>query len=404
MHELSTRDVHKSLKPFFVAWSIAVAFYAVVSQTVGKALSFQVDLRSFYAAGLQIRTNPAGLYDLVQQQLTQDSITPWLVLPFDHPAYEALLFAPFTLLPYRGAYLAFTVFNLIVLMASFLILRETFSVTLPIWQPRPGLMFFPFLPLIVAIFEGQDSIVSFFICCLAWRCLERERITVAGLVLSLGLFKFNLVLPIVLVLVAWKGWRLAAGFAAGATLVVLSCLGLVGRAATTSYLDLLRTSTLASSNALETQRALGIFPVRMPNLYGLVYVLGHTRLSPHVLVGITSALSAVVLCIACLAARRLDDGKAIYSVAILSALLVSHHLLIHDLTLLLLPIALLHRYSNHTIWTSICFATVPLLVFFFQSDAFFLLSLPILAAFLQLTIRSRKAFSPAFMPSRVQER
>src|SRR5438309_6330368 len=131
MHGGEPLEERKSIKPFLVAWSIVLTFYLVVAETAAKTYSLYFGFRPFYAAGVQIRTNPAGLYDLAQQQAAQNAISPWYVLPFYHPAYEALLVAPFTLLPYHAAYLAFIVFNLTLVLGSFLLLRDVFSPTLP---------------------------------------------------------------------------------------------------------------------------------------------------------------------------------------------------------------------------------------------------------------------------------
>jgi hypothetical protein len=394
MHDVATSDVRKSIKPFLVAWLVAAAFYVVVANTAGRNISPYLDFRAFYSAGALVRTDPAALFDLNVQQALQNTIAPGPVLPFNHPAYEALLFAPFSVLPYRGAYVAFAVFNLLLVLGAFLAARDAFSVTLPLWQPRPGLMLFPFVPLIAALFHGQDSVLSLFLCCLAWRFLTRDQIALSGFILSLGLFKFNLFLPLVLVLVVWKGWKLAAGFAVGAAAVVVCSLALVGLAGTASFFALLRSGSLLTAHDAATQNTFATFPMAMGNLYGLVYALGHLKPGPATLTAVASALSLVVLFLACRAARRQSEDRVVFSVAILSALLVSHHLNLHDLTLLLLPLALLYDRPGHSAWALVCFAMPPVLLLFFGSNAFFLLSLPVLAAFLELSLLQHRRLLP----------
>ena len=379
------------MQPFFIAWSIALAFFTVVAETVGRTISPYLDFRAFYSAGTLLRINPAALFDLHQQQAIQSAIAPGPVLPFNHPAYEALLFAPFSMLSYHYAYLGFAVFNLLLVMAAFLAARDAFSTTIPLWQPRTGLMIFPFLPLIAAIFHGQDSVISLFLCCLAWRFLTRDRIVLTGLILSLGLFKFNLFLPLALILTVWKGWKLAAAFTMGALCAALSSLALAGTSGTASFLRLLRNGSLLTSHDSFTQSTFATFPMAMGNLYGLVHALAHLWLGPGTVAGITFAISLAVLFLACMSVRRQADDRILFSIAILSALLVSHHLNVHDLTLLLLPLSLLHGQPGHAIWVSVCYATPPLLLLFFGPKAFFLLALPVLAAFLQLSFRKREA-------------
>lgn len=369
-------------------------FYAVVAETAGRNISLFFDFRTFYSAGTLVRSNPAALFDLEQQHAIQNAIANAPLLPFSRPAYEALLFTPFSLLPYRDAYLAFTVFNLTLVMAAFFAARDAFSATIPLWQPRAGLMFFPFLPLIAAIFHGQDSVVSLFLCCLAWRFRARDRIVLAGFILSLGLFKFNLFLPLVLILGVRKGWKLVAGFVPGALLVAITSFALVGRSGTAAFLSVLRTCSLLLSNDAATQNTFATFPLAMGNLYGLVYALGHARLGPAALAGIASSVSLVVLLVAFRCVRREPDDRVVFSIAILSALLVSHHLNAHDLTLLLLPLALLHSYPKHAFWALLAFGMPPALLLVFGSDSFFVLAVPLVVAFFALARFSYIAHEP----------
>jgi hypothetical protein len=75
-----------------------------------SALHGHADFRQLYAAGYMVRTGHASeLYNYRAQQTFQDTLVgnDEPALPFIRPAYQALLFVPFSLLPYRTAYLAF---------------------------------------------------------------------------------------------------------------------------------------------------------------------------------------------------------------------------------------------------------------------------------------------------------
>src|SRR4029077_12419790 len=59
-------------------------------------------------------------------------------LPFVRPAYQALLFLPFSLLPYRNAYLAFLAVNLVLLALAFWLIRPLMKNLARIWRGLPG--------------------------------------------------------------------------------------------------------------------------------------------------------------------------------------------------------------------------------------------------------------------------
>lgn len=153
MHGVETLEQRKAIKPFLLAWFFAVAFYTALARTVEREFCLYYDFRAFYAAGVLLRTDREGLYSLVKQELLQNTMVgPAPVLPFFHPAYEAILFAPFSLFPYPHAYVAFTLFNLVFVALTFWVGRDVFSATLPSLLPRSGLMLFLYFPLMIAVF------------------------------------------------------------------------------------------------------------------------------------------------------------------------------------------------------------------------------------------------------------
>src|SRR4029079_12987252 len=95
------------------------------------------DFRQLYAAGYMVRTGQAGqLYDIRAQQQFQDVLVgnDERALPFIRPAYQALLFVPFSLLPYRSASLAFLAVNLALLALAFRALRSHMSHLMRVWR------------------------------------------------------------------------------------------------------------------------------------------------------------------------------------------------------------------------------------------------------------------------------
>src|SRR5262249_41050095 len=84
-----------------------------------------------------------------------------------------------------------------------------------------------FFPLSAAIADGQDSILLLLIATGSCWFFSRKNHFLAGAVLALGLFRFQLVLPIAGVMFLWKRWRFLSGITvSSAVLMVIS--GILG--------------------------------------------------------------------------------------------------------------------------------------------------------------------------------
>src|SRR5216684_6233378 len=140
------------------------------------ALRGHADFRQLYAAGYMVRTGHAGqLYDTRAQQEFQDALVgnDERALPFIRPAYQALLFVPFSLLPYRTAYLGFLAVNLVLLAMTFWILRPNMRNLSRVWQGLPVFVFLVFYPVALAHMQGQDSILLLLLLAAALVALEQ---------------------------------------------------------------------------------------------------------------------------------------------------------------------------------------------------------------------------------------
>src|SRR5260370_714885 len=85
------------------------------------------DFRAFYSAGYFMRSGRgAQLYDTQALKATQDSLISRVPasLPYTHPPYEALIFVPLSIFPYRVAYFTFLTLNLISLLICYKLLKE----------------------------------------------------------------------------------------------------------------------------------------------------------------------------------------------------------------------------------------------------------------------------------------
>jgi hypothetical protein len=115
----------------------------------------------------------------------------------------------------------------------------------------------------------------------------------------------------------------------------------------------------------------------MPNINGLLYMLGTRALNAHLAFVLVSAASLGLLFWCILLARKAQRENTAFAIAILCGMLVSNHLYIHDLTLLLLPIALVGRKHPKIVFA--LYALPPTLFMFAGSSSFPLLSVPMLA-------------------------
>jgi hypothetical protein len=301
------------------------------------------DFRQLYTGGYMLRSRHAReLYDYDAQKTFQDALISreQIALPFNHLAYEALLFAPFSLLPFRTAYSAFLALNLALLTLSFRLLRPRMGNLARVWRWLPVAMFLGFLPLAAALMQGQDSILLLTLLAAAMVSVDRGWELTAGVLVGLGLFKFQIAVPMALLFLAWRRWRFSAGFALSAAVVGSGSLWLVGLSQAEVYVRSLFSMSVALNSPLDQFRY-GISPVAMPNLRGLIFGLAASRLPPFwVQVGTVAASAVLLLMAAALTSNKQRGAKEEFSIAITVSTLVSYHLLIHDLSVLLVPIAL----------------------------------------------------------------
>ena len=152
---------------------------------------------------------------------------------------------------------------------------------------------------------------------------------------SLALIKFQIVIPVILLLAVRRGWKLLVGFSVAGTVLMLQ----FGRAILKGFVGAVLYATHAAEGA----------PWSMPNLRGIVYGLTG---ADHF--AVTVALSLASWEIAVYFVRRSDHY---FAVAIL-ALLVSYHLHLHDLTLLLIPLAAARKHI-----VAACYIAPPAFLF-----------------------------------------
>jgi hypothetical protein len=364
-------------QPFTSGAILAWLIFSFVTLTIGNmALPHAgrlYDFRAFYASGWILLHHPTQLFDLSVQTAVQNAVVcpMWRGVPFYHPAYETLLYAPLALLSYRSAYIVYGLFNVLLLALCYLLAPSAAD---PRIAKIRALLFFCCFPAFMGIAEGQDSIVFLFLICLFWRALDSGRDRTAGILLALALFKLQIALALFFFLALYlpspRRARFVLSFLPSAAAVALTCLLITGPRGVAEWLRLIASSSIASHQSHHAQAVIAVYPKAMPTLNGLLYVCGARFLPSRVSLALDALLSVIVFAAAVYLMRALmrkpssipRSLPAAFSAALAAAILLAPHLYLYDYVLLILPILLLRQPLHllltalYYVLTYVCFA------------------------------------------------
>lgn len=355
-----TRPALKVVRPSFEAvalWiAVGLVVWVVAFGTI-DGLGRNYDFRAFYCAGQLVREAPAKLYDLQAQDALQNAVVwPHGALPFYHPAYEALLFAPLTWLSYRMAYFVFFGLNVLLLGGCYLVAPRGGPVDR--WRAAFVLLY---APVLMCLLFGQDSILFLLLLCVAWQLLAAERDSAAGVVVALALFKLAVVPIIAVLLCARRGWRFAAGFFGTAAGVAALCCWITGIRGSAAFVQLLARASLLGDDSVRAQNSVAAFPTLMPTVRGAVFLVAGHLLSSRMLAVVEGTLSVALLIAGVVLVRRARTLSVAFSAAVLCGVLLSPHFYGYDLAVLIVPLLLL-RNRTHVAMAWICFVGTLLLL------------------------------------------
>ena len=294
------------------------------------------DFVTFYAAAQLLWDDRQSLYDLDRQQAYQDRIAPVeKVLPFVYPPITAAFLAPLAGFSFSTAFLIMTLLNLLLIGQSLRLLIRGLNLSS---DQSHWLLLFTLCNFGVhaVVFYGQTSaIVLFFLTLhvLAQRQAERPGAGVwAGLLCVKPQY---LAIPHLIMLVR-RRWREFLVGAAIATVLIIGLFLWIGLAASAQYLQLARRMVTADSDWWNQWR--GMHNLRVLVLYGLPPAWHAATW------WIVSAIVVIILVwINWRGANPEDDHAARWIVNCLGLLIGLPHLFTHDLTLLVVPCALLLR-------------------------------------------------------------
>jgi hypothetical protein len=314
-------------------------------QQRARILAAYGDFSALYTAGLLVRRGEGRfLYDRREQWRVQQEFAPNVdirkgPMPFIRPPFEALVFLPLAHFSYPTALAIWSLAKVVLLWLTARVLP----------RPRPFTRVYPswlevalclgFFPVFLDLFQGQDAILLLAIVAAALNCLESGKDAEAGVILALALFKFHLVVPIMIMLWLAGRARILVGFLpATAGLVALSCV-ISGASVLSAYpVYLLNLNREAGVGFVTAQS--------MPNLRGLLSAFVgrapypgpiHWLLFPAAVAGIvlTARLWRPVM-------NTGFPGLALgYCLALVVAILTSYYCRSYDMTVLIVPLLLL---------------------------------------------------------------
>jgi len=381
----SSEAAWKSYRPFVVSGCafLLIIQVAYFSMAYPDAIRGRADFSTLYTAGFMVRSgHAADLFDYdantqFQERIIGSSHGP---VPFNHLAYETALYIPLSLLPYRTAYGIFLVVNLGLLLLSFRVLCRFTAYLKCVWEWLPAAIFICFLPVGVALFQGQDSIVLLALLTCSYLAMQKNQEYRAGFLLGLTLFKFQFCIPIALLLLAWNKRRAVLSFAATAAAAIGASFALTGLNTLSVYSSYLFSVSTRLGSGEQVKYA--IYPLAMPNIFGLVFAIA----------GNHTLITVLISCLVIVWASRRPPS---FPLAVAVAMLVSYHGLIHDATILIIPILLfaesglcISPISWRRIWVSVATVVYPTIAVA-ATLPFCLLAVPVLG-FLQGDETSRR--------------
>jgi len=361
--QVSQRQAVTLKRPYVVLLAGIVIGFNLVTLILVQANNANCqkgDFKMFYAAAVALKAgHSADLYNPDYYLNFQSQLLPSLPLTeirvYTHPPYELLVFWPLAYLPYTVACYGWIAITLLLAIVCARLLSGYAAVL--------GLF-----PLLVALLQQQDSVLTLLILTGCWLALSKGRNDWAGFLLGLALFRFQFVLPLALILMFWKP-RLLKGFALAAALVAALSFALVGSAGLRSYVNYMSSMAHASSAAVN-EHGYTVDPRTFPSLRGLAYEVagggGGQSASPAVKRILPAALGLLELLGLVFAWRFMRSdapGEIKFAFAVLGGLLLSPYLLMHDLVLLAIPFTLLPE--GRARWALLPFYVAPFIYWFY---------------------------------------
>ena len=304
-----------------VATWIAVVTLCVFWVGLGSLMvdnSREHDFVSFYVgSSLALEGRFAVLYHRDVQFGRQKEIAPTKdqLVPYVRPPFYLAVLAPLSLFSLHTSFWLWIVSHSLLMIACWLWASRRFG---------PDALIFGalYLPTALGIASGQDCVVMLAVGIGFYHLADQQKDFPAGAVLALGLLKFHLLLLLPLAMILNKRWRMLAGYAVTGGLLAVSSIALIGFGGVKQYVNLLQAKDL---NALLPS------PELMINLNGL---MANLRVESAFVLAL---LVVLVIGVVIIGVRGAPLWRWL-SIAVVSSLLITHHVYGYDAGIVLLPV------------------------------------------------------------------
>ncbi|HXH48500.1 MAG TPA: glycosyltransferase family 87 protein [Terriglobia bacterium] len=401
---MKNRNLHPLLFAFF---SFLLLFHLMLFWLAkDDALKGSADFSIFYTAAKMIQHGQgAQLYDIAAQGRMESALYPKVTtrggtLIYDHPPFEALLYLPLAYVSYATAYIIWLVISILLLLLAVRLLSPCMTEIKAAWAPLPILLFLSSFPVFVGLLQAQDSILLLLIFTLVFISLKKGREFRGGIFLAIALFKFQYAVPFLVPFILWRRWKFFGGFVVSSVVLFLVSLPVAGFRGTLSYATFLL-NLLKGVSSHGVQYSLGFLPNTVPNIRGAVEMMAPSVLPQSFQKPIIVLLSGLAVL---WVARQWPLGRTLsdkafdlgFSLALVTSVLVSYHVLLHDLSLLLLPFVLvLNRILKNEIFCNLrrfpmygiigLFYLTPFYLLLIRHSLMYLFFWPILLLFVMLS-------------------
>lgn len=301
------------------------------------------DFPQFHVAGTILNgPEPSALYDFTLQEQLFLALRPGeatLRLPFIYPPWVALFFSPIARLPYAWAFAAWSGLSLTLYLAGLLVLLRRFHPATSSHRTTILLLALSFEPfLFETLIGGQLSSIAFLAFALAIEQDLCRRQFLSGLSLALCLYKPNLLVLVLPMLVFTRRWRTLGGVVAGGTLLVALTTLVLGPSLLIDYLSVARYFSQLYMSSTDVLRGWKYVDVRSAT----TLLTGSPSLGLVVL-----AVCAYLTGLALLRQWRRDsqssarESATVWATTIAWTLLLNVYVPFYDCALVVLPLLLL---------------------------------------------------------------
>jgi hypothetical protein len=343
---------------FAVSMTLTSNWWRIYTEHVPNCVhdSCVADFVIFYAQPQMLLENPRALYDLDQQLAFQKRFVPTeRVLIFPYPPITAALLMPLTLLSFSGAFLAMTMVNAGLLWATLRRLIRELNLTTDQthWLVIATLCNFGIQ---ATLSNSHGSIMILYILTRHLLAQKKRNQFASGLWAGMLCLKFQyLVLPH-FVLLLHRAWRVFFTGVLVVTILIGGSFLLLGEHTFVQYLEIIRRYSGSEHDWTNPLRD-------MHNLRALAGVWLPAPWSGVAWFGTEAAVLIMVIWLNW-RTRHVPHGFEISWIGnSIALLLLSPHLFTHDLSLLVVPTALLFSICRDfvPVWLGITVAVVGLL-------------------------------------------